>query len=248
MAIRNYEDFVLIADDVEVDENRRVKSFRVHVFDSPAGQGETEETVTVPAELYKQMRWLEQRDLDANLDQQMDVGEILASLLLPHDARRLFTESLKLIGDDQGLRLRLRLDDELGIIPWEFMYIHDHRGERTSGGFLLLDTRISIARHEAIALPGDWFKAPGKRRVVVAMATPEPHDRYRKLSSLPVEQKALRAVLQEVAGIEPHFVPIYKDSQNGKIAGVTSKDLLFALMARTDVFHFSGHGDFIEGI
>lgn len=35
-------------------------------------------------------------------------------------------------------------------------------------------------------------------------------------------------------------MPIYKDSENGEIADVTSKDLLLALMTRTAVFHFSG--------
>jgi hypothetical protein len=246
MAIKYYQDFVIVTNDLQLDAKGLVKSFKVHVFDSPAGQGENEEVVTVPDELYKQMRWLEGRDLDSEVGTQMDLGEVLAGLLLPDYARQLFRESLKRIGDDQGLRLRLRLDDELGSFPWEYMYIHDNRGERTSSGFLALDPRISIARHEAIALPGDWFHSPGKRRVVVAMATPEPYSRYRKLSSLPVEQRALRDAMDKVEGIEPVFVPIYQNGGNGAIAGVTIKELLAALMQRTDVFHFSGHGDFIE--
>jgi CHAT domain len=246
MAIKHYHDFVLTAEDVEVGVKGLVKSFKVHVFDSPTGQGEREEIVNVPDELYKQLRWLEGRNLDEDVGTQMALGETLAGLLLPAYARQLFRESLKRIGDDEGLRLRLRLDNALGNFPWEYIYIHDGRGERTSSGFLALDPRISIARHEAIAVPGDWFRSPGKRRVVVAMATPKPHDRYRKLVSLPVEQKALRAAMDKVAGIEPVFVPIYKDSPNGEIAGVTIKELMFALMKRTDVFHFSGHGDFIE--
>lgn len=246
MAFRHYSDFVLIAEDVQVDSRGTVLGFKVRVFDSPAGQGEQEVSVTIPEEFHKQLRWLEQRKLDTNPDAQMDLGEMLASLLLPDYVRQLLRESLKHLREDEGLRLRLRLADELSHFPWEYMYIQDNRGERTSGGWLALDSKISIARHEAIAIPGDWFQAPGKRRVVVAMATPEPYTTYRKLKSLPAEQKALRAAMEKVAGIEPVFVPIYADEEDGAIAGVTIKELMKALMLRTDVFHFSGHGDFIE--
>lgn len=244
MAIKTYHDFVLVADSVESDAGGLVRSFRVRVFDSPAGQGESEEAVTVPDDLHDQMRWLEERDLDNDGDTQMDIGENLASLMLPEYARRLFSESLKRLGAGEGLRLRLRLADELGHFPWEYIYIPDGRGERTSGGFLALDPRISIARHEALAVPGDWFEAPNSRRVVIAMATPEPHTRYRKLSSLPAEQRELNAALGEVAGIEPFFAPVYAGGVAGVIPGVTVKELLNALMLRTDVFHFSGHGEF----
>lgn len=246
MAIKYYHDFVIVADGVGSNAAGLVKSFRVRVFDSPAGQGEFEEAVAVPDDLHDRLRWLEGRDLDEDEEAQMDVGEALASLILPEYARRLFAGSLARIGDGEGLRLRLRLADELSHLPWEYLYIPEGRGERTSGGFLALDPRISVARHEALAVPGDWFRGPSSRRVLVAMATPEPHDRYNKLSSLPVEQRELKGALGGVAGIEPVYAPEYGGGgeAGGTIAGLTVKGLLAALMERTDVFHFSGHGEF----
>jgi len=146
--------------------------------------------------------------------------------------------------DGDGLRLRLRLADELADFPWEYMYIQDTRGERDSSSFLALDPRISIVRHEALALPGDWFEAPNSRRVVMAMATPKPYDRYRKLANLPAEQDLLKAALKDISGITTVFRPEYAAGQVENFPSATLKDVMSALMERTDIFHFSGHGEF----
>jgi CHAT domain-containing protein len=138
---------------------------------------------------------------------------------------------------EQGLRLRLRLADELTAIPWEYVYLQDAHGERTSSGFLALHPRISMTRYEALAVPGDWFEAPSERRIVVAMASPEPHAVYPELKGLPEEHRLLR----ETLGASAEFVP--KTFVRGS-AGATLNALRAALMGSTDVFHFSGHGDF----
>ncbi len=246
MAITAFHDFILVADQVEKKSNSAVSAFTLSVFNSPVGQGEKKEHVTVPPQLTQQIRWLEERQLDQDVNRQMDLGELLAGLLLPQYARQLFSESLKRLRDGEGLRLRLRLADELADFPWEYMYIQDTRGERTSSSFLALDPRISIVRHEALAVPGDWFQSPDSRRVVVAMATPQPYSRYRKLESLPTEQRLLKEALSGIAGIEAVYLPEYTTAQADKQPGATLKDIMAALMKRTDVFHFSGHGEFAE--
>ena len=176
MPLSRYEDLVLVADHVERDAKGAVVAFEVRVFDSPVGQGEKLERVTVPAGLADEVRALEERRLDEDLPGQLELGAALGALLLPEYARTLFEASRARIGDDQGLRLRLRLADELGQLPWEFAYLDSHHGESSAAGFLALDPAISIVRHEAIAEPvsGSWFDAPAKRRVLVAMASPGP--------------------------------------------------------------------------
>jgi hypothetical protein len=119
------------------------------------------------------------------------------------------------------LRLRLRLDDALADIPWEYAFISRTRGEQTADGFLALDPRISIVRHEALAVPGDWFGAPSRRRVLVAMASPKPYDKYRKLKYLAREQQEIHKALSKIAGVDAAFVPLYPDGVDGDIPGAT---------------------------
>lgn len=248
MAIEIYHDVVLVADDVTTGDGGQPETFTVHVFDSPVGQGEQRERVTVPPELDRRIRQLERRALDADPDLQYDLGEMLAALLLPPYARQLFDASLKRLRDGEGLRLRLRLDDRLADIPWEYAYVPDAHGERTPSGFLALDPRISIARHEALATPADWFEAPASRRIVIAMASPGPHDRYPELTQLPQEQAQIKAALAGVPGVQAVFVPDYgTPDATGALttrSGATLRDLATALMQLADVFHFSGHGEF----
>lgn len=243
MAIDLYQDLVLLAEDVKRGADGTIEKLSVRVFDSPAGQGEQKEIVTVPRELRRKLAQLagKGRLLDQDPEAQIDLGEMLGGLLLPPYARQLLSASLTRLRSGQGLRLRLRLADELADVPWEYAYIRDARGERTSSGFLALDPRLSIVRHEALATPGDWFETPSTRRVVVAMASPSGEA---ELSGLPEEQRMLREALQQVAGVRAHFVPDLGAAPSTR--GATLKDVVQALSERTDVFHFSGHGRFTE--
>jgi hypothetical protein len=242
--MREYYDFILVAEDVQKDDNGVVDKFTVRVFDSPVGQGEKKEIVVLPEGLIGRIQNLENRRLDQDAKEQIELGEVLAGLLLPEYARGLFFASYSRVEEDQGLRLRLRLADELADFPWEYMYIQRARGERTSSSFLALDPKISIVRHEAIAVPGDWFKSPDTRRIVVVMASPEPHDRYRKLENLPSEQEQIRKILSRIPGIKSEFFPEYSGIELSGLPGATVKELVSALSEHTDIFHFSGHGEF----
>ncbi len=243
MPLASYQDFVLLADHVGLDDRGLPSTFEVRVFDSPVGQGEQLERVTIPADLRRRVRDLEERRLDTDEAAQVELGAALGNLLLPNYARGLFEASRARIGDDEGLRLRLRLADELADLPWEYAYLDAHRGEASAAGFLSLDPRISIVRHEVIAepVPGSWFGAPAQRRVVVAMASPEPHDVYRPLD-LATEQRALKEALAATPGVVAEYLPDY--GVGADVPGVTGKDLLSALITRADIFHFAGHGEF----
>jgi hypothetical protein len=249
MLIREYRDFVLVADNPELSAEDEITKVTISVFDSPVGQGEQKETVAVAQSVLQMVRWLGARNLDQNLDQQLELGKALAAILLPPYARRLFAESLRSIRADEGLRLRLRFDDRLSDLPWEFAYIGDTQESKSANGFLVLDPRISIVRHEAIAVPGDWFEAPARRRILIAMASPKPFEKYPELRSLPDEQRSIKQALGKVEGVEAVFLPAYPDTDNNnETRGVTVEQLGKALTERTDVFHFSGHGEFFPGL
>jgi len=177
MAIRTYHDFILQADRAERSQDDAVVRFQTRVFDSPVGQGEQEEAVRVPGELADQLHLLERGHLDTDLEGQIALGEMLAGLLLPPYAREMFRASLSRLSADEGLRLRLRVGNALADLPWEYAYIDDRAskasGPKSSSGFLALDPRIAIAWHEAVHVPGDWFTPRQRRRIVVAMASPE---------------------------------------------------------------------------
>lgn len=239
MPSSHYLEFVLILEDVTPDAEGCPSSFSVSVFDSPVGQGERKEIVTLPAPLRNRLQRVASRVAGAELDltYQMNTGEIIGSMLLPPYARQMFVSSLARLGNGERLRLRLRLADALAEVPWELAYVRDARGERTSSGFLALDPRISIVRHEALATPGDWFGAPANRRIVMAMAAP---DGAADLDSLSGEQAKLEQLLSRVPGA---CIVVARGARNG---GATLKGLLNALSEKTDIFHFSGHGNFKE--
>lgn len=248
MGIFTYHDFIVVADVVEISDDGIVKKISVLVFDSPVGQGEKKEIVPVPDNLRQRLRFLENRDLDQNVQEQMDLGETLAALLLPPYVRSMFSASLNRLRDGEGVRLRLRLADELADFPWEYMYIQDTRGERTPSSFLSLDLRISIVRDMAMAVPPDGFGAPSLRRIIVAMASPEPYRTYPKLENLAEEQKALKYALGQIDGVHVDYLPDYEAAPVGKVPGATVQTLVTELARhdRTDIFHFSGHGEFVK--
>ena len=262
MAIRAYYDFVIFAYNLERNQDGDPSKFAVRVFSSPVGEGEREEDVTIQdyARLKMRTRELERRELEIrvegqgdqlelerNLERQMDLGDQLGELLLPDYARAMFWRSLDWLQKDEGLRLRLRLPSELSDLPWEYIYVQRHEGERTPSNFTALDSRISIVRHEALAIPALWF-APGEsRRLIVAMATPEPFEDYPRLEDLPAEQDLIKEALAQAAGVDARYVPNLGGwVGEGVIPGAQPHKVTEELQDGADIFHFSGHGEFLK--
>jgi hypothetical protein len=232
MAISKYREFVLVADEVEKDE-LGIHGFTVQVFNSPAGEGEPQSR-SVPSDLQRYMGRLERRKLD--VDGIIGLGEALADLLLPDRARELLIRSLDRLEPRQGLRLRLRLAPALASIPWEYMYVQRGAGEKDSTGFLALDPRISIVRHEALPVSGDLDPTPRARRLLVALASPE-GDGYQPLD-LAQERANMEEALQGVPGIQLDFV------EPATVQRLSDELLHGADVCGADVFHFAGHGVF----
>lgn len=258
MAIRAYHDFVIFVYNVEKNEHGEVQQFTVRVFSSPVGEGEKEEVINLPDEAlgisnyghFKlRARELERRELDKDVPRQMELGDQLAKLLLPDYARQMYWGSLNWLKADEGLRLRLRLPKELSDLPWEYMLVQRLGGERKPSDFIALNPRISIVRHEALAIPAAWFEPVERRRILVAMATPEPFKKYPKLEHLPDEQRFIKEALFNVGGAVAKFEPDFGEGiLEGPIPGAQLNDVSAALQEGADIFHFSGHGEFVKGV
>lgn len=243
--MRVYRDFILYTDTIEgaaLDAKNRPLQYSLRVFDSPVGEGEHSETVSVDnwdeleawrAALSK--RTLEKADFETFAQQ-------LGEMILPPYARQLYQNSLTQIWlkENEGLRVRLRLIHGIAHLPWEYALVKFHAYEPTPDDFWGLNFRISVVRHEAIAVPAPPFRAGDKRRVIVAMASPEPYHRYPKLD-LAGEQRAIKKELEHVEGVQPEFRPDF----DTPVPEAASEDTLRQLLLQpADIFHFSGHGIF----
>ncbi len=225
--IREYLNFVLLADQVKLDESG-LKKFTVQVLDSPAGQGNPQ-TVTVNADITRLSDELEVGAPKA--ERLMTIGESLANLLFLDDSqvRGLYVRSLERLQYDQGLRLRLQLDHKLADLPWEYMHIQRGGGEKNITGFLAIDPRLSIVRHERMPFSGDLITTPKQRRILIALAN---SDASQPLA-LTKEKHNLDQALQNLEGFEYDFIET-----------TTSQSLSDKLLRGADIFHFAGHGSF----
>jgi hypothetical protein len=234
-----YEDMIIEAYEAELvktPDKGRIGRFKVRVISSPDGEMKPEEAVPVEyddKQLQADLARLEGRKLDR--EGLIGLGRALALLLLPPrkegqltGVRELFGASQKRVGLDGRLRLRLRLPPLLAALPWEFMYADRSGMEEGMNGFLALDPRVSIVRHEALPAPPQPVLMSGDIKVVVALASAEglpPLD-------LKKEKEDLGKALYGQEGIKPIFLE------------EATLDELQSAVPGAGVFHFAGHGDF----
>jgi hypothetical protein len=233
----NYQDMTVEILDAatRTADDKRIGSFKVRVLSSPAGEMSAADAVAVEyddKDLQSALGKLDRRELDAA--GLTALGRTLAVLLLPTTAqgggasvRELFARSLVKLGADAGLRLRLRLPSDLAVIPWEYAYV-ERAGGGGMDGFLALDPRIAIVRHEALAAPAAEPALSGDIKIVAALAQAEGLPEL----DLDEEMQSLTAALDGVAGIrvEP--------------CRQATLQTLQPLLPGAGVFHFAGHGDF----
>src|SRR5262245_48374597 len=217
-------------------DKQRIGKFSVRVLGSPAGEMKPEEATAInydDKQLQLTLAQLEHRLLDqAGL---IELGRQLAGWLLPlktegasTGVRELFAASLAQVGPDDGLRLRLRLPPQLAALPWEYVYIDQAGGGDGMDGFLALDPRVALVRHEALPAPGSLPPAAGVFKVVLAPARAH----GRPPLSRPKEQAAPQQAFSGEAGITPLFLTdATLDEGQSAIAGAA-------------IFHFAGHAMF----
>ena len=161
------------------------------------------------------------------LQEIFELGLQLSEALLAPPVWSLFDRSLRCIGPDDGLRLRLCLDTALWDLPWEFLY----RPDRPAGalaGFLSLDPRISLVRG-APTLSRRIRPTGEAQRLVFLGALWRTGDQW----LVEEEYAQLRAALAPAAallGVDP-FRP------------ASGRSIETALLGPAAILHYSGHTD-----
>lgn len=214
------------------------ESFVVRVGRSPAGEQRHAEATAVelPAGLRGQVDRLEVGALEGA--ERIELGERLGELLLPAGAvRDLFDRSLAALGEEEGLRLRLRIEEPaLAALPWELAYLPlpgAPAGQRDQRGFLCLRPELSLTRYEPLPRPPRPFSPVAKPRLVCLSSNPElPGSGRLDLAS---ERERIAAALAPAA-IESVYL------KTG-----TFDELRTGLEGGAHLFHFAGHGTFSEG-
>jgi hypothetical protein len=211
------------------------ESLRARVSASPVGeQRDTEASrVTFPSGLRDRIRKLEHREL--SFEELITLGEELASLLLPMSVRKILKRSRDKLGNNEGLRIRIRAHDfALAELPWEYVYagrVDIPPGRKGEEGFLALDAQLSLVRYEVLGEAPAVIK-PLERHDIRAIAVLADVDNpaYAKLD-LDREELNMRQALEGIAGINTRF-----------LRPGTGDQLDEALTEDAQIFHFSGHG------
>ena len=184
------------------------------------------------------MRKLEDRALTR--DGLIAFGRALAALLLPASGdaagapavRELLARSLIAIPSADGLRLRLRLPKAVAAIPWEYLYVDTAAGGDGMDGFIALDPRVAIVRHDPAAAPVPTTALEGNLKVVVALASASDLPEL----DLEAELDYIRTAVSGLDGVD--LVPCEH----------ATLDRLQPLLPNTGIFHYAGHGDFTKTI
>jgi hypothetical protein len=221
-----YLDFDLRARDVQNSH------FSVEVTASSMDRMRAPEDVTLDEDvLTRLLRNLERGRISlANL---ILLGQELARLAFPPTVRTMLLSSFAALGAEEGLRLRLILDaPQLANLPWEFLYLDRVGiGEQGRDGFLALDPRISLVRHEAIPFAAAPIRGTLPLKLLVGFASPRDQEEL----DLNTERRIIETALDGVSQIQPTYLEHL------------TIDALQSQKGPYDIFHFAGHGRFGDG-
>lgn len=203
--------------------------------------GETVSPVTVPLEESPPSDSLQLLAAKmGTFSKMVALGKKLANCLLPEGViRERFRAAYDRAGIDGGVRLRLIIaDPELKAWPWEYAFLDLVGGgeSRSMLGFLALNPRISMVRHEPLPFPHPMREKTTEDltdiRMAFASALPKGQPLLHLDRDLDVIQDSLKDF--DVEGVRFTLEPVITDA--------TPDDLAMRLPRITHVFHFSGHG------
>ena len=211
-----------------------VESVKVRVARSPAGVQRDAVRVVIPAALRSAVDQLASDAL--NLQQTMEMGQLLAEVLLPRETNSLFENSCAQLQPEEGLRIRIELRSlPLADLPWEYVYQRPANFDKESPerGFLALNRTLSVVRYEPVAQAQASCAPLAGEPVEVAMLLANPEIPGWGALDLEREIKAVESAV----GDEPDVsLSIHRNA--------TNRSLNDTLDARPHVFHFAGHGRF----
>jgi hypothetical protein len=202
--------------------------FKVEVTASPMDRMREPEVVSQKATVARRLRSVERKQIPAA--ELRALGSDLSAMLLPGTVREMLFASLASLETGQGLRLRLVLDDlRVANLPWEYLYLPPAANADGPNGFLALDPRISMVRHEAIPMAPGSVAAQLPLKLVVGFAAPSQFPWL----DLWAEREHIETALAGVEGVEIGFVEHL------------TIERLEAGCQGAHMFHFAGHGSFI---
>lgn len=205
--------------------------YHVRVLHSPAGQAEGTLTLDPGVETIRAaLERLDREEVDEALLKEF--GHTLFQDLFAGEVRDVFHRSLGQVrAEGAGLRLRLRIEPpQLSSLPWEYLY------DQSENFFLATSPEILISRYIQIARPLAPLLMDLPLRVLVAIASPADLPRLDVEKETEQIQSALASLL---------------DSQQVELdvlRTATRREIQARLQDKEyHVFHFVGHGDFVEG-
>ena len=180
---------------------------------------------------------------DGGIEEEEDLiafGRALADRLLPEgEVRTKVTETLRNLGPDGGMRLRLLIrEPRLAQIPWEYTYL-SVLGRDSTSDFLALHPKVSMVRHEPLPLPQAAVipRDPDRLRLIAGTANAPGYARLQLKKERRVVQKALNELPGDGASVD--YEPFLENP--------SADALRSALLGKADLFHFAGHGGFEQG-
>lgn len=220
-----FDDFeVLIA----ADRGDRV--YPVTVIESPAGQADGEFALPISVQ---ELEAATERMHALATDEALltDFGARLFSTLFHGDVLSRYAESMGMVRERKGLRIRLRVvPPELAGLPWELLY------DPEKHEFLGLSKRALITRYLHVARPPSPLQTELPLRILVTVASPQDMPRLDSETEVARIEKALALPLE-------HNLIQFDVLRNS-----TARALRNALLNPYHVLHFIGHGDFYEGV
>lgn len=173
------------------------------------------------------------------LPQLIELGKQLADCMLPKgQIRELFLNAYRQVGPEEGIRLRLIFANHaLKELPWEYVYLNLIDETASLSGFLVLDPRISLVRHEPLPYPHPVIASSQADikdlRMLILAAQPEGTPSLELDVEVNNIQKAIRDF--NVEGL--------RFSVN-TLMDATPSDLMQAasIPGSAYILHFAGHG------
>lgn len=206
------------------------KHVQVLVHSSPVGGMRQPVKVSVKlAELESICHWVRGASLSeaGMLQHVIEAGKHLSKILLPPEVYTYLLRSLERVGEE-GLRLRLCLDETLIDAPWEFLYRPDALEDEMMSGFLALNPRLSLVR-EAPVESSKLEPTEGQQRMVIMGAYQVGN---RDPWQVGIERQKLVEALQPVK----RFLKV-----DDKFTTAAESSIEDALNTPLSVFHYIGH-------
>ncbi len=230
--VRLYTDFVLVLDDFDPAAG----SYTIQLLPGKSW-GE-------PAKVPVELKFDEIEPLLDNLEadnttgpEVVGLGMALADRLLPGKLRAAFLQAVNDCGPNEGLRLRLQIrSTRLQQIPWEYCWVETQQAKDPRSNFIVVSPKISLVRHPVLSEPVPPLEL-GKRKSLRLLATmANPRTPGVELLNLSKEKRLLERV----------FRPIKMVTWEPILDNIDEATLDSGLAQKPELFHFSGHGKFLE--